>query len=421
MSTKAPNSKLPRSRSTSQSRSSTTDGHKPNVVASYYQPGTKLVIHAHTPPAAPPPTTKKTNKATVTETVTAPAQAPVTARWEALPHLDIVLSHPPVDTPPPPHKKSHVLNVESLISVKSCEFDDEDRVQRYGGPCLVRCHLEDDPSVSFVAKIYDAIGYQVLSMWNTDCMYRCDLDYSTEAAAYQRMPPALLGATVPGYFGSWTFSLDTGVPAHPRRWHAVRGSDNSPGRESTKHHRPLLSDAERLDMLATVLEVDVQLSHAGIMNQDLAPRNVMVLPSPTRRIVLIDFNLVEFYPPTTDPAELPMNPVDRYWTCYKFVHSGAFTRWVPASWDNDHCRAMEWLMERWAGSAKFAPLPANLGLVLKGSDLGATYQRCYDRIFKTSTATVSHSNASSNISNTSDKLKTAKTETTGKGAPSPPA
>ncbi|KAK0718051.1 hypothetical protein B0T26DRAFT_676270 [Lasiosphaeria miniovina] len=231
-------------------------------------------------------------------------------RWEAVPHLEIVLSHPPVDAPPPPSKKSHVLTVESLIS-------------RYGGPCLVRCYFDDDSSVSFVAKIYDA------------------------------------------------------------------GSDNSPGRESTKHHRPIPPDAERLDMLATVVETDVQLSHAGIINQDLAPRNVIVLPSPARRIVLIDFNLVRFGPPTTDPAELPMNPVDSYCSWHEFAYSGAFARWVPASWGNDRGRAMEWLMERRATSTKFAPLPTNLGLFLKGKGTSEVFQRCYDCIFKTSPAAAS--------------------------------
>ncbi|KAK3306254.1 uncharacterized protein B0T15DRAFT_534821 [Chaetomium strumarium] len=48
-------------------------------------------------------------------------------------------------------------------------------------------------------------------------MLRADCDYSLEAWAYKMMQPVIGGTVVPAYFGSWTFSLDTGRP-NQQRW-----------------------------------------------------------------------------------------------------------------------------------------------------------------------------------------------------------
>ena len=69
-----------------------------------------------------------------------------------------------------------------------------------------------------MAKIYDGVDYPFKDYMDLDCMYLADRDYSCEAAAYQTIPLNLQGSIVPRYFGSWTFSVETGVSSCPHRY-----------------------------------------------------------------------------------------------------------------------------------------------------------------------------------------------------------
>ena len=89
------------------------------------------------------------------------------------------------------------------------------RQESVGGPHVACCYLDSDESRQYVAKIYDGVDYPLVDYSGRDCMYLADRDYSCEAAAYMSMP-SLRGSIVPHYFGSWTFSVETGMAGHHR-------------------------------------------------------------------------------------------------------------------------------------------------------------------------------------------------------------
>jgi hypothetical protein len=127
-------------------------------------------------------------------------------------------------------------------------------------------------------------------------------------------------------------------------------------------YRLLPPEPERLDVLASIIEAEIALFQAGIVHQDVAPRNVLISRSPMR-IVLIDFNYslvykyFEFgreYLESRDPDALPVSPVERYWTSPMFTEE--FGEWIPQTWLADENGMLQWLCTRWGRSTKFAPL-----------------------------------------------------------------
>jgi hypothetical protein len=96
-------------------------------------------------------------------------------------HVSFVLSNPPLGTPVPAETKSHVLTIVGNIHHRLKDLG--------GGPYVVSCYLDTDESCQYVAKIYDGFEYALAKSENgNDCMWRADLDYSREAAAYESLP-----------------------------------------------------------------------------------------------------------------------------------------------------------------------------------------------------------------------------------------
>lgn len=333
---------------------------------SRYGPGVTLAIRAHTPP--PPFGRDYKNEDAIRHTVRGLKVG------DPIDRLDFALSNPPLDTPPA-QAKSHVLILLEEIG---------HRQVRASGAHVVRCYLDSDKSCHYVAKIYDGVDYPLVDYRGYDCMYMADRDYSCEAAAYQSIPEHLQGHIVPRYFGSWTFSVETGV--HGRRrsvrlillehvdgecmldtiLHAkgVTRASHDVNAFAPVNYQLLPPEPERLDVLARIIEAEIALNHAGIAQRDLAPRNVLISRSPMR-VVLIDFNFALVYQhfesgrkylASRDPNALPTSPVERYWTDSMF--RGEFEEWIPQSWllDEDNSKMWEWLCTRWGGSTKFAPL-----------------------------------------------------------------
>lgn len=70
-------------------------------------------------------------------------------------------------------------------------------VERKGGPRVVTCYSDGDPTIKHMAKIFDALDHPLMGDPNCDlrpretcvecmdCTARADLDYAMEAAVYE--------------------------------------------------------------------------------------------------------------------------------------------------------------------------------------------------------------------------------------------
>jgi hypothetical protein len=351
---------------------STSNLEKP---LSPYRPGVELVIQAHIPP--PPFGSDYRNEDAVRRPVSGLLADNLVDK------LDFALSNPPLETSPPKQAKSHVLTVLGKIDRQSRVLG-KDQVHCYGGPHLVRCYLDSDKSRYYVAKIYDGIDYPLSDYRGYDCMYLADRDYSREAAAYENMPLSLQGSIVPYYFGSWTFSVETGMHRLRRcvRLILLEHIDSEcmldmilRAKGVTQTNLPaelfdtlpidyqlLPPEPARLDVLASIVEADITLLCAGIAYRDIAPQNVLISHSP-ERIILVDFTQSRVYKcyefgrqvlKSWGPNPMPISPIQRYWKSSLFTDE--FAGWIPKSWFADEHKVLKWLCVRWGGSTKFAPL-----------------------------------------------------------------
>ncbi|KAK3905569.1 hypothetical protein C8A05DRAFT_30634 [Staphylotrichum tortipilum] len=118
--------------------------------------------------------------------------------WDESDRVEFALANPPFETEPPG-------TVERVLTVTGSKTIRDD-----GGPQVVTCFLDGDPSTQYVAKIYDGAKYPLSDPYSSgrgynDCMSYADRDYNIEAWAYRTMQPAIGGTFVPAYHGSWTF------------------------------------------------------------------------------------------------------------------------------------------------------------------------------------------------------------------------
>lgn len=334
-----------------------------------YGPGMKLAIQAHTPPT--PIAARYKHQYPAREPVRGLSDKPFIDR------LDFALLHPPVDTPHCGEAKSDVLTIVEKL--------DRREQGRDGGAHVVTCNLDSDTSRLCVAKIYDGIDYPLTDDMDCDFMYMADRDYSCEAAAYRSIPKHLRGSIVPLYFGSWTCSIETGMPDRPYRCVRLilleyikgecmldmilraKGVTRPTQREAAYDTLPvnyklLPPEPDRLAILARIIEAEITLFDAGINHRDLAPRNVLISQSP-KRIVLIDFGqstVFKHYPfgrqllKSNENHALPISPIQRYWnsSCFK----DDFAAWCPQAWLMDHDGAKKWMLRRWRGSTMFRPV-----------------------------------------------------------------
>jgi hypothetical protein len=136
------------------------------------------------------------------------------SRWDqcasyATKLIEFALANPPLEIEPPG-------TTERTLTITGTKTRRESRgcAPERGDAHVVTCFLDGDPTVEYVAKIYDGIDYPT-DMETWDCMARADEDYAVEAWVYRTLQPAVGGTgVVPAYFGSWTFPLDTHRPTN---------------------------------------------------------------------------------------------------------------------------------------------------------------------------------------------------------------
>ncbi|KAI0431901.1 P-loop containing nucleoside triphosphate hydrolase protein [Xylaria sp. FL1042] len=289
-----------------------------------------------------------------------------------------------------------------------------------------------------VAKIYDPLYYSPRHSFAEsvpqDVVLVADTDYSCEAAAYsylQTTKSLQKPGFAPEYYGSWTFELPLTLQGKKyrrsirliliehlpgssirdlyKRKHGDYSFDNSS--EPNAFH---YDEAYRLDVLAELFEGIVRQHYAGIDQHDLAPRNVMLVPSPedaippgcVPRVVLIDYNGARVYEYTkygrfpSQDLSLPINPAQYFW------HGAPvdFYGWAPLRWFYRHqgTRAyQEWLLTRFGGNnmSRFSPiaekleLPPPLGIAISGpSGVGKSTlcQKLFEKYPGAFEPTVSH-------------------------------
>ncbi|KAK4035251.1 hypothetical protein C8A01DRAFT_38273 [Parachaetomium inaequale] len=358
-----------------------------------YQPGNKFEIHAHTPPQ--PYGANYKNK----DPVRTPVRGLAHGAGNKVDHMGFVISNPPLDRVDT-NTKAQPPQVLTIIQVISHKPKGEG-----GGPVVVRGYLNADESTHHVAKIYDGFEYALAEPGKDgcDCMYRADMHYSREAAAYESIPARFQGSIVPRYFGSWTFPLPTGVPGRHRWVRMVliehvdgecmldmilraRGATRSnPEPERYREESPVLDysllppEGERLDILARIVEAETYIWwYGGVRHCDVAPRKVIISRSgpsnAVSRVTLIDFNAAYVHQrceagrqrmaETGHGKGLPISPIERYWIGSQFAYGGRYSEWIPESWavqedsggvSLSHLFAAKWLVSRWKGSPKFQP------------------------------------------------------------------
>ena len=301
------------------------------------------------------------------------------SRWRSednpdVDRIELALAHPPLETDPPaPGPAKHTLTITGTKTR---------RVDRRGAQ-VVTCFLGQDPSVEYVAKIYDGVYYPLDfdgdEVINFDGMTWADRNYSIEAWAYRIMQPAI-GSTgvVPAYFGSWTFPLNA---SHRRqRWvrmilvDLIQGEcmadiiDRAVDKDENVNYALLPPEDFRLRVLQSILEADEAIWwEAAINHLDLVPRNVVVKPDGS--VTIIDFSQVYInkfscydcdHPRKDDPTQLPISPIERYWPfpsgfADSAIQGGPWEAWIPARWLEDHGLAVEYLVATFRDSPKYAP------------------------------------------------------------------
>ncbi|KAI0517548.1 hypothetical protein F5B22DRAFT_603349 [Xylaria bambusicola] len=320
-----------------------------------YLPG--LVIHAteHEPPAA-----FGLSKGYPRKTRRDPSRDLV----QVIPKTAHVLEYPPEETQWSPDKappRTATLTITERLANGS-----DRRAKLVVCRVLVKGHSR---AYTAVAKIYDPLYYSPEGLGEAWVVKDADSDYSCEALAYRSLQeplhPQKPGFT-PDYYGSWTFDS---VLTHQNKAYKrsirliliehIQGTSmrnlytsKHPDSEPDAFH---YDEAYRLAVLAELCEGWVKQIHGGINQRDLAPRNVMLAPSPQEgitpagvpRVVLIDYNAAVVYehhylkPFPVTQKSLPPNPGDYFWN----DDWSPFIGWCPKEWNNPERRKE--LAQRW--------------------------------------------------------------------------
>ena len=238
------------------------------------------------------------------------------------------------------------------------------------GPQLVLCSIApnapgpDTKSYTAVAKIFDPLYYsfrnKLASHEPVDVAYKADGDYSREAAAYEHLQKThQTESFAPSYYGSWTFNLSIHhsgvVRQRPIRLLLIEHLRGTCMRDLCNDPRSLTYDeGYRLGVLAKILDGYMRQDHQGCLQNDLAPRNIILVPGPQHktgpqpipRIVLIDSNNAVVYDRTTegrdpsDATELPKSPLDWFWD----DTLPQFDGWRPPQWNANYRTVQKWLL-----------------------------------------------------------------------------
>lgn len=259
-------------------------------------------------------------------------------------HKNYVLEYPPLE---------NSSRSDSPQQKADLEITQEIATGDSRGAQLVLCNITPHDSserYQAVAKIYDALYYKFLGKKtphrSMDVIYKADSDYTTEAASYKRLQDIRqTGVSVPGYFGSWTFTLPCEGPTkevdRPVRLilmeylngALIAGLFQGPsaGRPGTSRY----TEEFRLEVMKKMVEVCAQISPAGIKT-NYFPQDLMLVPRPelhwtkaqVPRLVLFDFHRANLLDEAAELSENPENPIN----IYQVGHVREFDSWVPKEW-----------------------------------------------------------------------------------------
>ncbi|KAI3393720.1 hypothetical protein diail_3764 [Diaporthe ilicicola] len=307
-----------------------------------------------------------------------------------VPHSELVVDNPPLDTPPLPPSQAETarLTIHTPISVGS------DRDAQ-----ILTCSVTPHRGEPFqaVAKIYDALYYRFSESYANaprDVVAEADGDYSREAAAYEFLQATgQTGSFAPAYYGSWTLNLPItsrgNAYVRPVRLILIERLDGPSIRDSLMYNGPKDAGKDafhypleyRLEILALAMNGYVRQQHSGIDQWDFAGRNIILaLRMPSNepavviagislpRVVLIDYNMAVVYS-LTEEGKIPLMDWPRPWNpMVYFWHLPMtdFGGWVPHEWHDNPKFMQEWLQSRFGTEEKrklYAPVEQELVIV----------------------------------------------------------
>ncbi|KAG8157196.1 hypothetical protein KVR01_012904 [Diaporthe batatas] len=291
-----------------------------------------------------------------------------------------------------------------------------------------------------VAKIFDAMYYPFRNQeWGhaQDVVYLADVDYSREASAMALAEEiGEAGRSAPKFYGSWTFSLrvpgrSSDVRTRPVRlvlsellegpsmYKLFRRTRVGSAVQMDAYHLPL---EYRLEVVARVLEGRVRQLHGGLDQNDLAPRNIIIVPHPDTqppgregllesvdrlRVVLVDYRMSIVYRLSKwrshpfEKLELPPNPMENFWDQSLYQFRG----WIPPEWDQKPSLQQQWLVQRFGGNEminKYAPIAEELKFAIITTKSVATAPAAGARpeaASNTAKTSTSHANATTSAAN----------------------
>ncbi|KAH7322394.1 hypothetical protein B0I35DRAFT_425755 [Stachybotrys elegans] len=315
--------------------------HDPRRPPIPYVAGFETLLTAHTPPPplGPYNTKRGEGREEASEDET-----------EHFTHSEWCLRHPPegalvVDNPSP-----KAMRLLEQLSCPCC-----------AGPKVFRCVLGDSENKTFAAKIYDPLYY----MFPGDVSYWADVDYSVEAGAYEVIRDAGLdGRYTPKYHGSWAMQVPFSAQI-TRTVCLVLMEDLKGVTMHTLLQKNLyirIPPTQRLDILAEIFEIYRKLQFAGVLHQDLAPRNIILMNLNLNhytppRVVVFDFNIASILNRPTSkyprvPGTRPMSPMYMYW----ISPPTNFGRWVPEPYCSQPATWRGWAYKRWYHSKEFGDI-----------------------------------------------------------------
>ncbi|KAL2128678.1 hypothetical protein VTI74DRAFT_8852 [Chaetomium olivicolor] len=321
----------------------------------------------------------------------APGDWPYEPMLKEITQTKLVMTCPPLDSKTQSgHRETARPPRQATLTITDTLAVGNDR-----GPQLAVCSITpigepgSRPFVA-VAKIFDPLYYSFTLTKHepADVAFSAEVDYCSEAAAYDHLTRQcqaghLTGAMrsfVPAYYGAWTFTLDIlyeGVQRQRKvrlllieHLEGVCLSDLC--REASCALR--YDKSYRLGVLARILDGYARLKHAGVEHNDLAARNVMLLPGPLEiprpqpipRVVLIDYNAAVVYDISKEGRsefqehKLPPSPMFLFWDFS--LDKENFGYWVPEEWNYNPRARQEWLLEEFGGekAEMYEPPPRKL-------------------------------------------------------------
>lgn len=245
------------------------------------------------------------------------------------------------------------------------------------------CHLEDDPSMEYIAKIDNGVDYNFLS--TAECEFRCvdpcvncvdcmacaDRDYALEARAYMALQDTPEEDFAPKFYGSWTFPLETDHSEKPVRWVRMILLERGEGEtmQELLSRGELADEPVRLAVLKQLLEAVTKLDWyskiRSMGNGAMFPPGNISVNSKNGSMKLISFRDAEllgyfegFEESDDDDDPGPYSPIVQWWPFGRFSllslqKSGVLGAWIPKAWAEKPQLAARWLIDTFVDSPDY--------------------------------------------------------------------